>query len=124
MQEKLKINDKDIKQPDKGLGYEFETTYSEDSVRVVSGVAEIEPLFTVEAFSYSATWLTAKEMSEILQMVAKGKKYRLHYLSPFYGRWRDDTFYTGKGSLSVGSWVEEKEMYESLSFNMVGVNPL
>lgn len=123
-QERLLINGIAVKQPDSGLGYSFETTYTEDSVRVQSGVADISAMFTVEAFSYEATDLTESEMSTILQMIAKGKKYKLHYRSPYYGAWRDDYFYTGQGSLSIGSWKEDKERYENLSFNMVGVNPI
>jgi len=99
MQERMKINDIIVRQPDKGLGYNFETTYT-------------------------ATWLTKEEMSLILRNVGKGKNFKLHYLSPFYGAWRDDTFYVGKGSLAIGRWNEEEERYESLSFNMIGVNPI
>lgn len=117
-------DDPTIKQPDKGLGYDFETTYSEDSVRVQSGVLHISPLFTIEAFSYKATNLTEDEMSNILQKIAKGRKFKLHYRSPYHGEWRDGQFYVGKGSLAIGSWKEDEERYESLSFNMIGVNPL
>lgn len=124
MQDKMKLNGKVVKQPDKGLGYEFETTYSEDAVRVMKGKANIDPLFTVESYSYSATNLTESEMSEILQIVALGEPYTLHHRSPYYGRWRDGQFYTGKGSLSIGSWKEDEECYESLSFNMIGVDPI
>lgn len=123
-QDRLKINGIEIKQPDTGLGYDFETTYTEDSGRVQTGILHITPLFTVEAFSYQATDLTESEMSQILQMVANGEKFMLHYRSPFYGRWRDGEFYVGKGSLSIGSWKENEEKYDSLSFNMIGANPL
>lgn len=123
-QDKLKFNGVAIKQPDKGLGYDFETTYSEDSGRVQSGVLHITPLFTVEAFSYTATDLTEAEMSQILRIVAKGAEFKMHYRSPYYGGWRDDQFYVGKGSLSIGSWKEDEERYENLSFNVIGANPL
>lgn len=123
-QEKIKINDAVIKQPDKGLGYDFETTYTEDSVRVQSGVLHLTPMFTVESFAYSASDLTSDEMSGILKKVAKGEKFKLHYRSPYYGAWRDDYFYVAKGSLSIGSWKENEERYENLSFSMIGVNPL
>lgn len=123
-QEYVKINNIIIKQPDKGLSYDFETTYTEDSTRVQSGVLRITPMFTVEAFGFSATGLTELEMSTILHQIAKGREYRLHYRSPYYGGWRDGMFYTGKGSLNIGSWKENEERYESLSFNMIGVNPL
>lgn len=123
-QDKVKINDIEIKQPDQGLGYEFETTYTEDSVRVQSGVLHLTPMFTVESFSYEASNLTAAEMSKILQLVSTGKRFKLHYRSPYYGKWRDDYFYVGKGSVNIGSWKEDKERYENLSFNMIGVNPI
>lgn len=123
-QEQITINGVRIKQPETGLGYSFETTYTDDSTRVQSGVLHSTPLFTVESFSYSAKWLTVDEMATLLRLVAKGKNFRLHYFSPYYGKWRDDTFYVGQGSLSVGALRKDKEMFESISFNMVGVNPI
>lgn len=123
-QEKVSFNGKVTKQPDAGLGFDFETTYTEDSGRIQTGVANITPMFTVESFSYTATDLTLEEMSEILHIVAKGEFYTMHYLSPYYGRWRDDTFYTGRGTLVIGSWKENEERYESLSFNIIGRNPI
>lgn len=124
MQDRIKMNGVAIRQPDEGLGYSFETTYTEDSTRVQSGVGHFTPLFTVEQFSYEATWLTAAEMSAILQIIGKGGEFTLHYFSPYYGEWRDDNFYVGTGSLSIGRLNEEKERFDSLSFNMTGVNPI
>lgn len=124
MQEYIKLNDTVIKQPDEGLRYSFESTYSSDSARTQNGEGHFTPLFTAESFSYSASWLTKAEMTQILQIVAKGGNFMLHYYSPYYGEWRDAPFYVGKGSLSVGRLVEDGELFESLSFNMVGVNPI
>lgn len=123
-QNKFMINDRETKQPDAGLGYSFETIYSEDSDRVQTGKGHFTPLFTVESYSYSASNLTLSEMSYILKQVAKGKKFKAHYLSPYEGKWLDGYFTVGKGSLKIGTWKEDEEMYDSLSFNMVGVNPL
>lgn len=123
-QEYIKINGTVIAQPDSGLGYNFETTYTEDTTRVQSGRLHLSPLFTVEAFSYERGDLTVEQMSTILQLIAKGKSFTLHYFSPYYGIWRDDEFYVGKGSLKVGRLNEEDERYEGLSFNMTGVNPI
>lgn len=123
-QQYMKINNTLVKQPDTGLGYSFETTYTDDSNRLQNGKAHISPMFTVEAFSYEATDLTSAEMSLILSMVAKGQKFLLHYRSPYYGAWRDDYFYVGQGSLSIGNWKESEERYDHLSFNMIGVNPI
>lgn len=124
MQEKITFNDIAIKQPDEGLKYDFETTYTDDSTRVQSGVLHSTPLFTVESFGYSSSNLTIEEMKTILQIVAKGKRFKMHYFSPYYGKWRDDTFYVGKGSLSIGTLRQDKERFKSLSFNVVGVNPI
>ena len=123
-QEYITINGIKIRQPDEGLGYDFETTYTEDSTRVQSGQLHVTPLFTVEAFSYSASWLTTSEMKTILEQVARGNPFRLHYFSPFFGEWRTASFYVGKGSLSIGRLIVNEERFESLSFNMIGVNPI
>ncbi len=123
-QEYMKINGKIIPQPDAGLGFDFETTYTEDSTRVQSGTLHATAMFTAESFFYKASWLTKEEMSAVLQMVAKGQPFTLHYLSPYYGAWRDGRFYVGKGTLSVGRWNEAEERYEELSFNMIGIDPI
>lgn len=124
MQDYIRMNNEKIRQPDEGLGFEFETTYTEDSTRVQSGVGHFTPMFTVESFSYEAAGVTIAEMKTILQIVAKGKYFTLHYFSPYYGAWRDDTFYVGKGSLAIGTLRADEELYDSLSFNMIGVNPI
>lgn len=125
---KIKKNASDswkvIAQPDEGLGNDFETTYSEDTTRVQSGVMNLEPLFTVEAFAYEASNLTKSEVKEILQIVAKGNKFYMRYYSPYYGQWRDDLFYVGKGSMKIGRLNENGETFDTLSFNMIGVNPI
>ena len=123
-QEYITLNGVKIKQPDEGLGYSFETTYTEDTARVQSGVLRATPMFTVEAFEYEATTLTTAELKTILQIVAKGKTFNLHYFSPYYGQWRTDKFYVGAGSLEIGRLNTETERFDSLSFSMIGVNPL
>lgn len=123
-QQYITMNGIKICQPDEGLGYDFETTYTEDSTRVMSGVLHATPLFTVEAFSYEASQVTVDEMKTILSIIAKGRTFTLHYFSPYYGAWRNDIFYVGKGSLKIGRLDEQNEIYDNLSFNMIGVNPL
>lgn len=118
------INGVVIKQPDEGLGYGFETTYTEDSTRVQTGVGYFTPLFTVESFSYKATYLTIQEMATILQMVATGHYFDFTYMSPYYGTWRTDEFYVGKGSLNIGWFDESTGHYDELSMNIIGRNPI
>lgn len=124
MQNKIKINDVEIYQPDNDLGSSFETTFTQDSGRVQSGVMHATPMFTVEQFSYVATDIPVAEASKILQMIVHGRPFTLHYFSPYYGNWRDGRFRVGKGSLSIGSLKENEEKLTSLSFNMTGDNPI
>lgn len=124
MQEKIKINGVDIFQPDEGIGYSFETTYSEDSVRVQSGLMNAVSYFTIEQLSYQATDIPIKKATEIIRMIAKGEAFTLHYYSLFYGGWRDGKFRVGKGSLNIGTLEEGNEKLSSLSFNMTGDYPL
>ena len=123
-QEYIKMNGKIVTQPDEGLGYDFETTYTQDSTRVQSGTLHASAMFTVESLSYKATWLTAAEAAEILQIVARGRPFTLHYFSLYHNKWRDGRFYVGKGSLSIGTLTEDNEMMDELSFNMIGVEPI
>jgi len=123
-QHRIKINGQDIFQPDEDLTCNFETTYTEDSSRTQDGIGHFTPLFTVEQFGYKATNIPVSEASDILRVIALGGNFTLHYFSPFYGAWRDDIFYVGKGSLNVGRLKEGEEFLSSLSFNMTGVNPL
>lgn len=123
-QEKITINGITIWQPDKGLAYSFETTYTEDSTRIQSGTGYFTPLFTVEQLGYTATNIPTGKVKEILQVIAKGASFPLHYYSLYYGTWRTDTFYVGQGQSSIGELIEGNEYCESFSFNMTGVNPI
>ena len=124
MQDKIRINDIEIFQPDEGLKSSFETTYTEDSTRLQSGEANFVPMFTVEQFSYSATDIPVKEASVIIQQIIKGNAFKLHYFSPYYGTWRDGMFRVGQGQFSIGTVEENNERISSLTFNMTGDNPL
>lgn len=124
MQDKIRINGIEIFQPDEGMRYSFETTYSEDSGRVQSGVMNAVSYFTVEQLSYEATEIPMNKASEILQMVATGNPFTLHYFSVYYNRWRDGLFRVGKGSLNIGSLEQGYEKLSSLSFNMTGEEPI
>ena len=124
MQDKIRINDIEIFQPDEGLKSSFETTYSEDSTRLQNGTANFVPLFTVEQFSYSATDLPVADASVILQQVIKGEKFKLHYFSPYFGTWRDAYFRVGQGQFEIGTLEDGEERISSLSFNMTGEKPI
>lgn len=120
----LKFNNITVWSPDKDMGYSFETTYSEGSQRTQYGKALLVPLFTVEQYSYKATHVPLAEVTKILKIIAKGKRFTLHHYSLYHGTWRDDLFYVGKsGNLIIGK-ISDDGYVSELSFNMTGVNPL
>ena len=125
MQDLIRINGVDIFQPDEGIAYALETTFTEDSTFLQSGDANFVPMFTSEKLVYTATNIPVDKASEILQMVGKGKSFNLHYFSVFYGRWRDGAFrIKNTDTIKIGSLEENNEKLSSLSFNMTGDNPL
>lgn len=63
-------------------------------------------------------------LSQILKIIAKGQQFQLHYFSAYYGAWCQAWFYVGKGQLNIGRLNEGRELFTSLDFNMVSVNPL
>lgn len=122
--EQVKMNGVVIRQPDEDLAWNWETTSTEDSQRSYKGVLHDTPLFTVEQLGYKATNVTEAEMSQILQTIAKGQTFTLHYHSPYYGCWRDAPFRVGKGTATIGYYDHDAGVYSELSFNMTGVMPL
>ena len=106
-----------LPQPDSGaLTYDFETTQT--------GAAVVSPLFTVEALGYSRAAVSKAMLSQILKIIAKGQQFQLYYFSAYYGAWCQAWFYVGKGQMNIGRLNEGKELFTSLDFNMVSVNPL
>ena len=122
---RYRINGTDIWQPDKDLAFSFATTYTESSQRSQYGTGYFTPMFTVEQYGYKASNIPVVEASKILQMIAKGRKFTLHYFSPYYGTWRDGKFYVGQSqNVSIGELSEDEQKLSTLEFNMTGVNPL
>ena len=77
----ITMNGVRIKQPNEDMAYSFETTYTEDTTRVQSGELHATAMFTVEQFSYESHNLSIYEMKQILQIIAKGQPFLLHYFS-------------------------------------------
>lgn len=129
-QDYIKINSKKIFQPDGGSSAAYETTYTQGSTRSQSGIGKFTPMFTIERFPYTATDIPAKDVAEIMQMIVYSKsnkktKFQLHYFSPYYGKWRDDTFYVGQVSdIKFGTLKDGEEKFESFSFNAQRIDPL
>lgn len=107
-----------IWQPKDDLKYSFETTYNANTERSQSGKLPLGPLFTVEQLSYEAENVPVDKVSEILRVIAKGQEFWLRYFSLYHNAWRTSLFYVGKGNLTIGSLVDNRQKVKSLSFNM------
>lgn len=114
----------EIAQPERGMGYSYETTYTEDSGRVQSGTAIVAPMFTVKSYSYSRTHPTVAQVAQILSFIVGGGKYEMYAFNPKTGTWGWDVYYTGKGDMSIGYLTPDGGHYDSFSFNAVGVKPI
>lgn len=122
--ERYEMNGASIYQPDKDMGYNLETTYSEGSNRTQFGKALLTPLFTVEQYIYEASNVPVVEANKILKIIAKGKTFNLYHWSLYHMAWRTDPFYVGKASLTIGEISPDLKFVSKISFNMQGVNPL
>lgn len=122
---KYTINGKDIKQPDTPVGNSWETTYTEDTNRVLSGQILLDPLFTVENLSFTFSHISCEDVSHILKLIIPTQgnpHFSLTYFSAYHGKWQENDFYVGKGSISLSRAVDGH--YDKFSFNAIGVNPL
>lgn len=113
-----------IAQPDSGMGFNYETTYTEDSGRIQNGTAIVSPMFTVRSYSYSKSRPSIDDVKLILSYIAKGAKYELYAFDPATASWKWDVYYTGQGSMNIGYLSNSGGFYDSFSFNAVGVNPI
>lgn len=114
----------EIAQPDSGLQFNYETTYTEDSGRVQSGEAVVAPMFTVKAYGYSKTNPTTQEVATILGFIANGGKFEMFCFNPKTAQWEWDVYYVGQGSMNIGSLDPLSGHYSGFSFNAIGVNPI
>ena len=114
----------EIAQPERGMAFNYETTYTEDSGRVQSGTAIVVPIFTVKSYSYTRTHPTVDEVKQILSYILNGKKYEMYAFNPASCAWGWDVYYTGKGDMSIGYLTPDGGHYDSFSFNAVGVKPI
>ena len=110
-------------QPLGEMANEGETTYTQDSGRVKSGDTVVKPLFTVEQYSPVFEGITKAELSQIMDLIKKGKKLWIHYFSTTEGAWVTKQFYCGKYSVTINTLKEGQENF-NLSFNVEGVKPV
>ena len=123
MQEKYKIDNVVIWQPDQDLAWNHETTYTSDSTRTQDGTGHFTEMFTTESFGYQASHVPVAEVSKLLKLII-GRKFNLYGYNPYFGKWMTMRCYVGQGSLSIGTLEEGHERISSISFNIIDLKPL
>lgn len=124
-QDYLKFNGITVKVPDQdGYGIEFETTSTSDSDRTQDLVMHNTPIGTVESYSLKWSNLTLEEASLILRQVVNQASFQVHYLDVYSGKWKDGRFYASNFSITPIDLTAGEEMIDSLSFSIVGVDPI
>ena len=123
MQDKIKINNVEIVQPDSGgLQYSFKKTYSDDTKETQDGTLHGTVVSVHEVLGYTATGIPVSKLNTLIPTIVSNNTFSLHYFSAYFGTWRTDTFRVPEGSLSIGSLSENGELMDSVSFTMEGVN--
>lgn len=123
MQERIRINGVDIKQPD-SYQAALATTSTADSKRDMSLVMHNTPIGTVEAYTLKWSNIPVSEAANILQQIIDKPKYTVHYLDIYSGTWKDDEFYSANMNAPVKTVKEGKECWKELSFQITRIKPV
>lgn len=100
------------------------TTSTEDSDRTQDLVMHNTPMGTIEKYSFTWKYIEPEEAAKIIGQTLNRSKFTLRYLSFVTGGWKTGEFYATNyepGTLRVTNGVPA---WESLSFNVIGVNPV
>lgn len=124
-QDYLKFNGVQVKEPDEdGYSVNLSTTSTEDSGRNQYLSMRNTPIGTVASYSLKWSSLTADEMSLILKQVLGKAKFQAHYFDIVEGTWKDGDFYATTYNSPSKCLKEGEEVWDELSFNMIGVNAI
>ncbi len=102
----------------------FATTSTEDSDRTQDLVMHNTPMGTISSYSFEWRYIEPEEASKIINQIMNKNQYSLRYLSPNSGAWETDVFYTSNYNLGTLRTANGHFVWESLSFNAVGINPV
>lgn len=114
----IKIKTPDTFQPS------MATTSTEDSDRTQDLVMHNTPMGTIESYSFEWRYIEPKEAAKIIGQIKNKSQYSLRFLSPNSGTWETKQFYTSNYNMGTLRITNGYFVWESLSFNAVGINPV
>lgn len=123
MERLFEFNDIPVKTPDT-FQPSMATTSTEDSDRTQDLVMHNTPMGTVESYAFEWRYIELDEAAKIIQQIKNKGQYKLRYISADTGTWETGYFYTSNYSFGTLKLVNGDFVWEKLSFNAVGINPV
>lgn len=100
------------------------TTSTDDSDRTQDLVMHNTPIGTVQSYYFEWLDIEPEEAAKIVQQIINRSEYSLRHLNANIGRWITSQFYTSNYSFGTLKKANGELVWESLSFNAVGVEPV
>jgi hypothetical protein len=100
------------------------TTSTEDSDRTQDLVMHNTPIGTIASYSFEWKYIEPDEAAKIVQQIKNKNQYTLRYMRPDTGGWSTGYFYTSNYNFGTLTVANGDFVWESLSFNAVGVYPI
>lgn len=123
MERPFEFNDIPVKTPDT-FQPSMATTSTKDSDRTQDLVMHNTPMGTIESYALEWRYIEPAEAAKIIQQIKNKGQYKLRYMSADTGTWETGYFYTSNYSFGTLTVANGKYVWEKLSFNAVGVNPV
>lgn len=100
------------------------TTSTEDSDRTQDLVMHNTPMGTIQSYSFEWGPILPEEAAKIVRQTLNKSSFTLRYLSFISGKWETGQFYASNYSPGSLKTIDGVFKWESLSFNVIGVNPI
>lgn len=100
------------------------TTSTEDSERTQDLVMHNTPMGTIQSYSFEWKYIEPEEAAKIISQTLNKKSFSLRYLNFVSGKWETGQFYASNYSTGTLKTTNGRLMWESLSFNVIGVYPV
>lgn len=123
MERLFEFNDIPVKTPDT-FQPSMATTSTEDSDRTQDLVMHNTPMGTIESYAFEWRYIEPGEAAKIVQQIKNKGQYKLRYLRADTGTWETRYFYTSNYNFGTLRMANGKFVWDKLSFNAVGVNPV
>lgn len=123
MDKPFEFNGVKVKTPDT-FKPNFATTSTEDSDRTQDLVMHNTPMGTISSYSFEWRYIEPDEVALILAQVMNKSEYSLRYFNPLTASWDVGAFYSSNYTFGTLRYSNGMEVWESLSFNAVVINPV